>query len=241
MDEITREPRIYKALELHHSAVSKNYKPIMTVLVGSQNYGLDTEKSDYDTCTFVLPSPTDIATLRDPVSTTQEDELGHITIKDIRLGLNLLKKTSPNSVEWFATKYRYVESCFGKYLNFDPFILRCNTRHMIKAIDGLAHQLGKRNVSDGKRLSHILRMECMIRKYFEVDSDILSMYEPQRELALKAKRDPDNPLWRLECIKHEEIVHQLANSVDLDYFKDTEEKAKEFLTKLQLEFTKLAF
>ena len=235
MDEINR------AIRQHHQVVQKSYRPVMTVLVGSQNYGLDTETSDYDTCTFILPSPTDIVTLRDPVSTMQEDGLGHITIKDIRLGLNLLKKTSPNSVEWFATKHRYVEHVFEKYLDFDPLVFRCNTRHMIKAIDGLAHQLGKRNMSDGKRLSHILRMECMIRKYFEVDSDILSMYEPQRELALRAKKDPDNPLWKFECARHEEIVHRLANSVDLDYFKDTEEKAKEFLTKLQLEFTKLAF
>ena len=56
MDEINR------AIRQHHQAVQKSYRPVMTVLVGSQNYGLDTENSDYDTCTFILPSPTDIAT-----------------------------------------------------------------------------------------------------------------------------------------------------------------------------------
>ena len=40
MDEINR------AIRQHHQVVQKSYRPVMTVLVGSQNYGLDTETSE---------------------------------------------------------------------------------------------------------------------------------------------------------------------------------------------------
>lgn len=231
-----REQKIQDALTIHHYAVAKDYDAVMTVLVGSQNYGLDTEKSDFDTFTFVLPTMRDIATLRDPVSVTREDALGHINIKDIRLALNLLKKTSPNSVEYFASRNRIVDAKYAVLLSlvFDsPYALRCDTNHMMMAIGGMAHQLSKRNMSPGKRLSHILRMHCMVHRYFDVNADILSMTEEEQQLALKAKRDPENQKWEKLIEEHAAIVNDEVRNVDMHYFDAHAELAKEIIGDIQ--------
>lgn len=233
-----RELKIREALVIHHYAVAKDYDVVMTVLVGSQNYGLDTEKSDFDTFTFVLPTLRDIATLRDPVSTTREDEYGHINIKDIRLALNLLKKTSPNSVECFASPNRIIDA--GYYdsimqLLSNPYNLRCDTRHMMMAIGGMAHQLSKRNMQPGKRLSHILRMHCMVHNYFRIDSDLLSLTEEEQKLAMKAKHDPENPKWEKLIAEYAAIVEEEVKNVDIHYFDAHEELAKEIIGDVQEE------
>lgn len=242
MDE--REQKIQDALTIHHYAVAKDYDTIMTVLVGSQNYGLDTEKSDFDTFTFVLPNLHDIATLRDPVSTTREDVLGHINIKDIRLALNLLKKTSPNSVECFASPNRIIDA--GYYdsimqLLSNPYNLRCDTRHMMMAIGGMAHQLSKRNMTPGKRLSHMLRMHCMVHNYFRIDSDLLSLTEEERNLALHAKRDPENPKWEKLIEEYAAIVEEEIKNVDMHYFDAHAELAKEIICDVQEELIEKKF
>ena len=238
------ERKINEVLETHHEKVkSLGHKPIMTVLVGSQNNGLATENSDYDTFTFVLPNLMDIATLKDPVSTTREDEYGHINIKDIRLGLNLLKKASPNSVECFASKYYITEPEFLEIVELirRPMFLRCNTHHMMMAIGGMAHQLTKRNMPPGKRFSHLLRMYCMIENYFDLDSDILSMSDTMREKALIAKADPDNPSWDEECEKWEKIIHDKISTLDLDYFKNHESELESAINAIQLLILKRTF
>jgi len=230
------DDKIRDALYVHHYAVSKEFDAIMTVLVGSQNYGLGTETSDFDTFTFVLPSLRDISVLRDPISTTREDDLGHINIKDIRLALNLLKKTSPNSVECFASRNRIVEAKYADLLSpvfHSPYALRCDTNHMMMAIGGMAHQLSKRNMNPGKRLSHILRMHCMVHRYFDVNADILSMTEEEQQLALKAKRDPENQKWEKLIEEYAAIVNDEVRNVDMHYFDAHAELAKDIICDTQ--------
>lgn len=235
------ENKIREVLIKHHEAVrSFGHAPVMTVLVGSQNYGLATEKSDYDTFTFTLPKVEDIATLKCPVSTTHEDQAGHINIKDIRLALNLLKKTSPNSVECFASKYYIVEPGFDLIeVARDPILIRCDTRHMMAAIGGMAHQLTKRNMPPGKRLSHILRMQCMVYNYFDIKKDILSMTEEEQKLSMKAKLDPDNPKWNDLCDEYEKYVQESIANVDLNYFNDIEPHARKTIEHLQVQMTRM--
>lgn len=236
------ENKIREVLTRHHEAVrSFGHNPVMTVLVGSQNYGLATENSDYDTFTFTLPKVEDIATLKDPVSTTHEDWDGHINIKDIRLALNLLKKTSPNSVECFASKYYVVEPGFAELIEAAraPVMLRCDTHHMMAAICGMAHQLTKRNMSPGKRLSHILRMHCMVYNYFDNKKDILSMTEEELKLAMKAKLDPDNPKWNDLCDEYEKYVQEAIDDVDLDFFNDIEPHVRNTIKHIQMQFARM--
>lgn len=203
-----RNEKIDRALLSHHNMVKRRYKVVMTVLCGSQNYGLDTENSDYDTYTFVLPTLTDIAMLKDATSTLEEDEYGHINIKDIRLALNLLRKTSPNSVEWFATPYRIIEPEYEDLIKqyITPEALRCDAKNMMNAIAGLAHQLTKRNMPPGKRYSHMIRMECMVDNYYLGIGNILGMPETCRRRALAVKTNPDMSVWDERCLEQEEVV-----------------------------------
>ena len=74
---------------------------------GSYAYGTNIETSDVDTFSFVMPSFEDLAFAREPVSGEFEVEDGKCVYKEIRIALNLLKKTSPNSIEYFLSYYQY--------------------------------------------------------------------------------------------------------------------------------------
>jgi len=166
---------VMSAVKHHHRLVEdKGFEVVMTVLIGSQNYGLDTENSDIDTFSFILPSATDLAVAAAPKSGEFEVEDGKCMYKDIRLALNLLKKTSPNSVECFLGKYRYYNPVYAdileKYLDNETilnYMIHCNYSHMLYAMAGMAHQLTKRNMPAGKRYSHALRLYSMSDTFFD--------------------------------------------------------------------------
>lgn len=241
MPDKEREQKIYEALHAHHNKVKEKYHVVMTVLCGSQNYRLDTGSSDYDTFTFVLPSMADMAMLKEPVSTMTEDEYGHIEIKDIRLALNLLKKTSPNSVEWFASKYRIIEPEYTDLFDFyiTPETFRCNTRHMMAAIGGMSHQLTKRNMSPGKRYSHLLRMECMVDNYYNLQSDILSLTGVERIKALKAKMLQNTPFYDGKCFELEQRIKEKIESYSNVDMSEIEELGMSNVSELQIKLFKV--
>lgn len=235
-----RERKIFDVIRLHHEKVKENYCVVMTVLCGSQNYGLDTADSDYDTYTFVLPTMADLALLNEPVSTLDEDKYGHINIKDIRLALNLLKKTSPNSVEWFATRYRIIEPVYRGLIEtyITPETLRCNTSNMMHAIRGMAHQLTMRNMSPGKRYSHLIRLECMVDNYYDLSSDLLSLTDGSRYIAQKVKRLQYYPFYDGKCFEQEQFIKdKIASYADID-MSYTESIGNDHVNKFQMELIK---
>ena len=74
-------------------------------LLGSQNYGMATEKSDVDTKCLIVPSLEDIIFNKQPLSTTHilpNDE--YIDIKDIRLIFNNFRKQNINYIDSHAQK-----------------------------------------------------------------------------------------------------------------------------------------
>lgn len=190
---------IMQAIKMHHDFIKeRNYEVVMTMLIGSQNYELSNETSDYDTFTFILPSERDLYLGREPVSGEVEVADGKCMYKDIRLALNLLKKTSPNSIECFASKYCYYEPTYAsiltKYLDNESVLnkmLHCNYGHMLYAIAGMAHQLTKRNMPAGKRYSHALRLYSMKDNFlnFTDTSQLLKLLPRDYQEALHAKRD----------------------------------------------------
>ena len=190
---------MYTAVKRHHDLVAeRGYKCLMTVLIGSQNYGLSDDNSDIDTFTFVFPSLEDLAFAREPKSGEFEVKDGKCMYKDIRLALNLLKKTSPNSVECFIGRYRYFEPEYAdvlkKYLCNNVYMndmAHCNYSHMLHAITGMSRQLTKRNMSAGKRYSHALRMSDMMDTYINsIDHRyLLELLPLHRDEAYAAKRD----------------------------------------------------
>ena len=198
------DKRILEAVKHHHDEVAaKGHLVVMTSLVGSQNYDLDDDNSDIDTFSLVFPPLGDLANAREPfVACYISSDGGHCEVKDIRLALNLLRKTSPNSVEYFTSKYKIYnpmfETILKEYLDDNSkmwHIVHCNYEHMLYAMAGMAHQLTKRNMPAGKRFSHALRLDDMY--YHFVNSvnagAVLDLRAGgDRELALAAKRDEEH-------------------------------------------------
>lgn len=190
---------IMQAIKAHHEFIKAcGHEVVMTVLIGSQNYLLDNDNSDIDTFTFILPSEHDLYLGYEPLSGEIEVEDGKCMYKDIRLALNLLKKTSPNSVECFTGQYHYYEpkytSILEKYLDNEYTInkmIHCNYEHMLYAMAGMAHQLTKRNMPAGKRYSHALRLYSMKDNFldFAPSSQLLKLLPRDYQEALHAKRD----------------------------------------------------
>ena len=190
---------IMQAVKAHHDFIkTRGHEVVMTVLIGSQNYKLDNDNSDYDTFTFILPSERDLYLGLDPISGEVEVADGKCMYKDIRLALNLLKKTSPNSLECFVSKYRYYEpkyaSILTKYLDNENTLnkmVHCNYEHMLYAMAGMAHQLTKRNMPAGKRYSHALRLYSMSDVFLDgVQTNyLLELLPRDYQEAFDAKRD----------------------------------------------------
>lgn len=168
------------------------YQHIMTVLVGSQNYELDSENSDIDTYSFVAPSLYDLMTGKEPLSKEYEVEDGKCVIKDIRLAFKLLRKPSPNSIECFTSKYKYYEPAYEKILKSfleNEYELRALThadfKNMLNAIAGTVAGLHGRNMTDGKKYSHCLRLQEMMTRYLNLNvSPFLYLNLPTRELPM---------------------------------------------------------
>lgn len=168
---------ILEKVKNHAEQVKKFIQPysaqhIMTILVGSQNYGLDSENSDIDTYSFIAPSLLDLMTGKEPLSKEYEIENGKCVVKDIRLAFNLLRKPSPNSVECFVSKYKYYEPTYEEILKYFlenearlRVLIHANFKNMLNAIAGTANGLHGRNMTEGKKYAHCLRLEEMMIKY----------------------------------------------------------------------------
>ena len=221
------DEKILAAVKCHHDAVAaKGYLVVMTSLVGSQNYDLDDSNSDIDTFSLIYPALGDIAMAQSPYAGMFEaEDGGHCEVKDIRLALNLLKKASPNSVEYFTSKYKIYNPAFKdileEYLNDNSklwHMVHCNYSHMLYAMAGMAHQLTSRNMPAGKRFSHALRLENMYYHFMNSQnaSAVLEMrMGGDRDLALDAKRDTNS--------EHEKEYNTQCDRIakQLDIYKET--------------------
>ena len=223
---------ILTAVKRHHDAVAaQGYLVVMTSLVGSQNYDLDHENSDIDTFSLVFPPLNDLAKAKDPYVGMFELDDGHCEIKDIRLALNLLHKTSPNSVEYFVSKYKVYHPLFKdileEYLDNSKLwnMIHCNYEHMLYAMAGMGRQLTKRNMPAGKKFSHAIRLDNMYYHFFNsanANAVIELRTGGDRDLALMAKKDkdPEHDLeYEIECDKIAERLERLR-----DEFKLSEEQ-----------------
>lgn len=212
---------VMAAVQRHHSTVAnKGYLVVMTSLVGSQNYDLDHKGSDVDTFSLVFPPLNDLAQAKAPYAGMFEFEGGHCEVKDMRLALNLLKKTSPNSVEYFTSKYKVYNPLFEdvlkEYLDDNAklwHMVHCNYEHMLYAMAGMAHQLTKRNMPPGKRFAHALRLDDMYYHFMNSPnaSAVLELrMGGDRELALAAKLNTDET----KDTEYNEQTEQLAARMD---------------------------
>ena len=191
---------ILAAVKLHHDAVAaRGYLVVLTSLIWSQNYDLDDKDSDIDTFSFVFPPLSDLCMAVEPRAELFNLDDGHCEIKDVRTALNLLRKASPNSIEYFTSKYKIYNPIFEDILKSYLYdntklwnMVHCNYNHMLYSIAGMALQLCERNMPAGKKFSHILRLDNMYY-HFMNSPNAAAVIEMRmggdRDLALAAKRD----------------------------------------------------
>lgn len=204
----------------HHNLVISQYPfghVIFTVLIGSQNYNLHGPNSDYDTVSFILPDfNTFLTSTNQNISKEYHLNDGNCVVKDLRHGINLLKKTSPNSIEYFISPYKVINPFFKEILEpiFNSqeklfYLTHCDYPHMFKAIIGMSHQLMRLN-NIGKNFAHQLRL-LELYKNFLTDSPLLQWNEQNLAAARNAKFNPtDNTAYYKAEIEH--IINYLKES-----------------------------
>ena len=171
--ELMEKVKRHHQLVAEHMGVSEDsFELVYTVLIGSQNYCCDIETSDIDTCTLVLPSFTDFTYNHDTYKTEFEVDDGKCVIKDARECFRLLRRPSPNSIEWFLGPYRYCnplyENIVNHYLDNEKtmfYMTHCNYQNMINSCIGTAKGMLNRNMSLEKRFGHALRLYEMLSRY----------------------------------------------------------------------------
>jgi len=248
-----------KAVEYHHSYVKamadehNDYQVIWTSLIGSQNYNLENENSDCDTFSIVLPNYFDFISNTNLISFETEIGDGKCVVKDFRLMMNLLRKTSPNSIEVFSSKYKVfepeykeIEKQFFSDSETMFYLIHANYKNMLNAIAGMCYQLHGRNMSDGKRYSHALHLDDMRQLFTKTrEGDILSFrHKAINELALIAKFQPateqENIFYREETMKIADVLKAYSNKFEYtDAEKRVEYLANNLINRLQFEVTKI--
>lgn len=174
----------------HHEMVKKMIdgrgQVIFTTAFGSQNYGIDTGESDVDTVTFVFPSYDALVMNTDAMRFEHEVDNGKCVVCDIREGLRLLRKPSPNSIEWFLSPYIIIEPQYEaivrNYLDNNKrmyYMTHCDVHNFLMACYGCSRGLHSRNMPAYKKFGHALRMQEMQQRY------ITDRYNPFKYLRLR--------------------------------------------------------
>lgn len=257
--------KFYMKVVNHHNIVQNKIKDegsivLMTVAVGSQNYGLDTPQSDCDTFSFILPDFLSFIRGDAPKSYEFEVEDGKCCVKDMRLALNLLRKPSPNSVECFVGQYKVYRKIyipiFEKWLNenlsfpYDTnsslfYLTHSNYKHMLDAIMGTIKGLEGRNMSYGKKASHLLRLTSLFYRYLDdslLPHQYLIMDSMTKDIALDMKL---NGITKENYEQLKETYYKKLkekyDTIDFNNFiyKHYEERGKDMIDFFQKDLTKI--
>lgn len=207
---MTREEKIFERL-YEHLDESFDYFPADRIvglfLQGSQNYGLDYEKSDIDSKLIVTPTFNDIAFNRSPISTTHvRANEEHIDFKDIRLYIQTFRKQNLNFLEILFTPFQWVNYQYAPYWDVlvqnREEIAHYNLFQAIKAMKGVAmekyHAMEHPYPSklavlaeygyDPKQLHHLLRVEDYIRRYIAGEPYVDCLQPSDRDYLMAVKR-----------------------------------------------------
>lgn len=224
---MTRYNELVSKVRVHHEFIKKHLETIFgeeklcfSTLIGSQNYEIDTPKSDIDTCTFIFPTYQTLVLNKPAQRYELEVEDGKCVIMDIREGFRLLRKPSPNSIEWFISPYRVVEpeyeSIVHEYLDNNQWlydITHADFHNFLMACYGCAKGLHSRNMPGYKKFGHALRMLEMQKRYINPELapiDYLGLRPGDRDLIRDLKNGISMPYHTDEYF--EEQIEEIAGA-----------------------------
>jgi hypothetical protein len=207
---MTREENIMARVYEHLNESFEYYSADRIVglfLQGSQNYGLDYEKSDVDTKLIVTPTFKDLAFNRRADSTTHiRSNEEHIDFKDIRLYIETFRKQNLNFLEILFTDFKWINWKYAdewqRLVDNREAIAHYNLYQAIKSMKGIAmekfHAMEHKYPSkldvlaqygyNPKQLHHLLRVEEYIGRYIS-DEPYEDCLRPRRpEYLLEVKR-----------------------------------------------------
>jgi predicted nucleotidyltransferase len=169
---------IQKALE---TTRKEDYNVLAILIHGSQNYELDTEKSDFDYRAIVCPTLDNLYD-QTTISTKLEYEHGLIDVKDIRTyGQQLIKSNTAYLETLYAKEKIILNEDFQELLEIrDQIVVLDPIRHLNSCVGQtmekrkamchpyptLKEKIDKYGY-DPKQLHHIVRLNELTRKYTE--------------------------------------------------------------------------
>ena len=176
-------------------------------LQGSQNYGLETPKSDVDTKLIVTPTFDEVVLNKKPISTTHvRANNEHTDLKDIRLMLATFRKQNLNFIEILFTPYAWVnplfESEWGRLTTAREQIAHYSPYSAVKTMKGIAmekyHAMEHEYPSklevlaeygyDPKQLHHLLRVEECLGRYIDGEPYEDCLHPHRLEYLIDVKR-----------------------------------------------------
>lgn len=115
---------------------------------GSMNYGLfineEEYKSDVDTKAIVLPTLDDLISGSKMKSTKYDLDGEQIDVKDIRVMVDMWKKSNPAYLEILFTKYKVINPLYEKFINdiikMGDDIVKMNFPQLAKCMSGMSKE-----------------------------------------------------------------------------------------------------
>lgn len=200
-------------------------------LYGSQNYGLDTLKSDIDIKGFVYPTLENIALDQHKVSGTglyKRGEAGEVSVIDIRTLARALKHSNINALEFLYSPYfMYTETLFSPAGNaireiksYRNSIVEISPDGLYRSAKGLAGNSLKRVQSLGcnkwnKQTAQVLRI-----------TNFCYAYEDSKDFDYSLKAFPIYSKNMIMSVKLGEISRELCRGVAEEAFNKIEKIEK---------------
>lgn len=211
-------------------------------LIGSQNYRTDTKTSDIDTRAIVFPTLDDIIHNREAKSTTLHLSNGEqITVVDVRLFIDRLKKQNINYLEVLFTQYDIINVDYAD-LWIDLLFHREKIAHYdtYKVIAMTAGTFKNKNRDlTHKKLSELFRLRDFLYKYLiekTTFKDALYPKDIEFVKAIKMGEKYEEDLFHIIAAPLEEEIAsfmEIAKQIEVD--EDNKKEVEKILYKFQQE------
>lgn len=158
----------------------KWYKPYYLGLYGSQNYNLDTPKSDFDFKCIILPTLEDLVNKEKPLSCVFDFEWWQIELKDIRNYVESAVKVNVNFIEILSTEHYLGAPEIRKF--FTPLLSELWTQYLrgclwmiMQKFHAMERPFESKKYEietfgyDPKQLCHIVRLNLLMKRRLEWD------------------------------------------------------------------------